>query len=397
MEYGVHSTRYTRLSDEQLYSMYRETAYSQLKEEEKLELIQETVNRDAMERGEIGSPEVRFIDLPVNESGNSIDGVININRDMAVYGVQNYEYKGHVIHHNIDDYNIQTLNTAIREVTIMKKFNTKHAIKNNFVSTEEREGVLINRVKLSKQRHKKLDKGKGKKVGFIESIVLKIAGYCDGRKGLPRQTDDNAWYSPFMSRDVNSYEEFCSHIWGSLQIENEVAYAKLEELMDKILQERGLINTAKSKLEIAYNFEKELELSRKKGEDKLTDAQIYARRKAEKDKKLVALKKNVARLEQELKEVEDTFSELHSKLVEDDNTTRLICYRVKNHILMRIDIYWNSVLRHHPDNACMPVLPILEIKDDAEEVYLRQHKELMKRATTFHDLIQDEATKKEVA
>ena len=25
MEYGVHSTRYTRLSDEQLYSMYRET------------------------------------------------------------------------------------------------------------------------------------------------------------------------------------------------------------------------------------------------------------------------------------------------------------------------------------------------------------------------------------
>ena len=47
MEYGVHSTRYTRLSDEQLYSMYRETAYSQLKEEEKLELIQETVNRDA--------------------------------------------------------------------------------------------------------------------------------------------------------------------------------------------------------------------------------------------------------------------------------------------------------------------------------------------------------------
>ena len=79
MEYGVHSTRYTRLSDEQLYSMYRETAYSQLKEEEKLELIQETVNRDAMERGEIGSPEVRFIDLSVNESGNSIDGVTNIN------------------------------------------------------------------------------------------------------------------------------------------------------------------------------------------------------------------------------------------------------------------------------------------------------------------------------
>ena len=52
----------------------------------------------------------------------------------------------------------------------MKKFNTKHAIKNNFVSTEEREGVLINRVKLSKQRHKKLDKGKGKKGGGNKRI-----------------------------------------------------------------------------------------------------------------------------------------------------------------------------------------------------------------------------------
>lgn len=52
----------------------------------------------------------------------------------------------------------------------MKKFNTKHAIKNNFVSTEEREGVLINRVKLSKQRHKKLDKGKGKKLVLLNQL-----------------------------------------------------------------------------------------------------------------------------------------------------------------------------------------------------------------------------------
>ena len=50
MSYGVHSTRYTNLSNEELYLMYRESAYSQLREEEKLDLIQETVNRDAVER-----------------------------------------------------------------------------------------------------------------------------------------------------------------------------------------------------------------------------------------------------------------------------------------------------------------------------------------------------------
>lgn len=94
MSYGVHSTRYTNLSNEELYSMYRESAYSQLREEEKLDLVQETVNRDAVERGEIGSPEVRFIDLPVNESGNTADGVININRDMAVLVFRAVSIKG---------------------------------------------------------------------------------------------------------------------------------------------------------------------------------------------------------------------------------------------------------------------------------------------------------------
>ena len=98
-----------------------------------------------------------------------------------------------------------------------------------------------------------------------------------------------------------------------------------------------------------------------------------------------------------MKEAEDAFSELHSKLIEDDNTTRLICHRVRDHILMRIDVYWNSVLRHHSDNACMPVIPILELRDEAEEVYLRPHRELMKRASAFHDVIQNEAAEKEEA
>lgn len=47
-----------------------------------------------MEKGEIGAPEVRFAELPVNESGNAADGVIQVNRDMAVSGVQTFEYKG---------------------------------------------------------------------------------------------------------------------------------------------------------------------------------------------------------------------------------------------------------------------------------------------------------------
>ncbi|WP_195979533.1 hypothetical protein [Blautia luti] len=113
--YGVHPTRYGNLNNEQLYSMFRESSYSKLDESEKLDLLQETVNRDSLERGEIGAPEVRFADLPANESGNASNGVINVNRNMSVNGVQSIEYDGQTIQHPVRAYNIETLNTVLHE------------------------------------------------------------------------------------------------------------------------------------------------------------------------------------------------------------------------------------------------------------------------------------------
>lgn len=113
--YGVHPTRYGNLSNDQLYAMFRESIYSKLGESEKLDLLQETVNRDALEKGELGAPEVRFADLPANESGNAANGVINVNRDMAVNGTQSFEYNGQTIQHSISDYNVQSLNTVLHE------------------------------------------------------------------------------------------------------------------------------------------------------------------------------------------------------------------------------------------------------------------------------------------
>lgn len=260
-----------------------------------------------------------------------------------------------------------------------------------------KEAALVDREKMRKQRYKKVNNGKGKKIGSFEVICLKIRGFCDGRKGFPRQTDSNDWYSPFMNQEVNSFEEFCSHTWGSLQIENEGEYARLEELMDGIRQKKRLLEAAKADFAVATTRENDLEFARKKGEDNLTNAQIRARRKAEKEKKLAPVKKKAAGLEQELKNAEEAFSALHSKLVEDDNTTRLICHRVRDHILMRLDVYWNSALRCHPDGSSMPVVPVMELKDEAEEAYLSLHKVLMKRAAAIHDAIQDEAAEKEVA
>lgn len=114
-DYGTHPTRYGNLNDDVLYSMYRESVYNTLNEDEKLDLLQETVNRDALERSEVGTPLVQFAALPSDKAGIAANGVIQINYDMAVNGVQMIKYNEQVISHLIDDYNIQALNTAIHE------------------------------------------------------------------------------------------------------------------------------------------------------------------------------------------------------------------------------------------------------------------------------------------
>lgn len=113
--YGSHPTRYGHLCNDELHSMYRESVYRKLSENEKLDLLQETVNRDALERGELGAPRVEFASLPDNESGCASNGVISINRNMAIYGIQKAEYNGQTIYYHMDDYNIQALNTVLHE------------------------------------------------------------------------------------------------------------------------------------------------------------------------------------------------------------------------------------------------------------------------------------------
>ena len=59
-DYGKHPTNLSNLSDTELYAMYRSTSWSKMNNDERLELMQETVNRAAAERGEVGSQKVTF-------------------------------------------------------------------------------------------------------------------------------------------------------------------------------------------------------------------------------------------------------------------------------------------------------------------------------------------------
>ena len=224
-----------------------------------------------------------------------------------------------------------------------------------------------------------LSKGKIKGVSFFERIFLKLSGYFDGKRSLPRENSSGEWISPHIDREVRSFDEFSSRIWGHLQIEEEGDYAHLGELMDSLIHTRAQLKDAETALEEASGHENTPDVIRKHGESRLTEEQVIARRVREKENRLAPFKAKVDSLRNKLSAEIDSFSQLFNKIIEDNNSTRMICNRVKDHLHQRIDVYWNAALLKHSDNK-MPVIPCVVVSSNAEEAYMEPHKPIMKRA-----------------
>lgn len=234
--------------------------------------------------------------------------------------------------------------------------------------------------KLNGTRISYLHKGKVKGIGFFEGIGLKIRGRIDGSRNLPRECDDGHWCSPCLDREVRSYDEFSSKMWGQLQIEEEDEYARLGALVDSISNTMVQLETAKTDLKETLSYEGMHDTARKHGENKLTDAQVAARRANERAKRLAPLRSRISSLQSKLVAEVDEFSSLRNKIIEDNNSTRMICARVRDHLLQRMDVYWNSAMFKHSENARMPVVPSIEVASRAEEIYMEPHKALIQRA-----------------
>lgn len=102
-----------------------------------------------------------------NISGNTVDGVIYVNRDMAVRGIQAVEYHGQIIQHSIDDYNIQSLNTVLHE--------NDHCFQNQVIDGT----IQIDNTKLAAEYQAN---------HFTESAVLQDQNYYLGSQYLTGET-----------------------------------------------------------------------------------------------------------------------------------------------------------------------------------------------------------------
>lgn len=234
--------------------------------------------------------------------------------------------------------------------------------------------------KLTGNRISCLHKGKLKGIGFFEGIGLKIRGRIDGTKNLPRECGDGHWLSPHLDREIRSYDEFSDTMFGQLQFEKQDEYERLGTLMDSLVHTKSQLESAEADLASALSSEAGVDTSRKYGESKLTDAQVAARRANERAKRLAPLRSRISTLHSKLVTEVEEFSSLRNKIIEDNNSTRMICARVRDHLLQRMDVYWNSAMIKHSENARMPVVPSIEVTSRAEATYMEAHKVLMQRA-----------------
>ena len=235
-----------------------------------------------------------------------------------------------------------------------------------------------------------LKKGKIKGVGFFEGIGLKIRGCMDGANNLPRDCGDGKWSSPHLEREIRSYDEFSSRMWGQLQIEEEEEYTRLGTLMDSLIHTKEALESAKSALAETLSYERGADNTRRHGESKLTDAQITARRANERAAESAPLRNRIDALRNKLTAEAEEFFALRNKIIEYNNSTGMICARVRDHLFQRINVYWNSALLEHSEKDGMPVVPSVEVTSRAEEVYTKHHEALMQRAELFGQSLSEE-------
>lgn len=187
-------------------------------------------------------------------------------------------------------------------------------------------------------------------------------------------------------------------MWGRLQIEAEEDYVKLGHMVDAIELTKQLLKEARVSFAEAEELERDVAIYRKKGESNLTEEQVSARRSNESVKRLAPFKDRVSSLENKLASEIDNLSQLYHKIVENNNSTRLICNRVRKHVCQRIDTYWNAALLKHYDKEKISVVPCVEIGSHSEAIYMEPHESLMQKVEMLiKTFINDEESTKGVA
>ena len=234
---------------------------------------------------------------------------------------------------------------------------------------------------LAKYQTYLLTYGKAEKIGWFESIPLKLAGRKDGPRGLPKKDDAGEWNSAVLSRESHSFKEFCDRTWGRLQIDLAERFSRLGYLIDEAERLEKRLEEIRQELEkVESTMATASGVERHRGEELLSESLIKHRRDRENVKRLQPYRSAKQTIEDELRECLQEAIAIRSEITEANNAARLICERVMDHTRQRIDVYWNAALKRHPHGERLPAAPSVRLVPEAELVYFQQHRLFLEAA-----------------
>lgn len=108
-------TRYGGLSTETLYSLYHHKAWAKLDAGERLDLLQETVNREVQANGAGYRCELSIVPLPSSVYGQERNGNIQLNEELCFRDRLIYQSTAEPICLELQDANFLALETALHE------------------------------------------------------------------------------------------------------------------------------------------------------------------------------------------------------------------------------------------------------------------------------------------
>ena len=230
----------------------------------------------------------------------------------------------------------------------------------------------------------KQNNAKAKTIGFFAKIPLQIAGSSDGKKELPKPSENGDWRSPVMERLNKAFaqrqdEEYriCADKTRELQIKVESLMRELKrtvERRDELSAE--LANSVPEDRAITVRFD---------GEDHLPESGIRARRLKEHNAQWAGTRAELAAAERFLQEAYPQIACLLAEIAEVETDTRLLVERVRANTDARILVYYHAALKTHPQREIMPPCPRLT-ETNGEATYLSSRGAEPERITAMQNI-----------
>lgn len=199
-------------------------------------------------------------------------------------------------------------------------------------------------------------------------------GKRDGKHGVVRQNDAGTYTSPWMNRVAMEYNEADTRLWNKANIQFMESFSRLRDRLKSVSEYERKLRTAAQEKATYFAENATVPIERFKGEEKLPDSIVLARRSKTILKAKAELSSACSSAKSALYSTLSEISSLHSQLYEADNTTRMISHALLFHVQQQITCYWNAVLRNHPEKEKLPVIPLIQIQPEGEKIFYEFHK-----------------------